>query len=1062
MSDTSKIACYSFLPWLRQGISNNIKSGIGDPGAQRARIQLDLDITTDSDLSATASNIVELIGPGDIVGINSEAIIRTEPKDWITDFEPNYFPFIEFYDEDFPWRYAPLLAGNSGATQHRLQPWLALIVLKEGEFDEFTAINTPLPYIATKGDPSDVLPAASELWAWAHVHINDELSAGDSGTPGNVSQLEQLLDKDPDRGYSRIICPRKLEPETAYHAFLVPSFETGRLAGLGESDPAVGLTDPAWSAESDARLPYYFRWYFRTATQGDFEYLVRLLKPRPVDKRVGIRDMDVQSPGGVEGITVPSVLGLEGALKSPATESTDWPKPYPDPFQEELAALINLPDDYQQANPDEDPIVTPPIYGRWHALINRLKVEADATDPDNPYNRSNKWIHELNLDPRHRTPAGFGTRVVQKGQEELMNQAWQQIGEVLEANRRIRLTQLAKESSNKIYGKHLKPLKPAQALAFTAPVHARLVNNGQTVFMHISGSTLPVATVNPAFRKLIRPRGPVYVRVRPDAGRRPDNLIDRINAGEITATPPKTAPAGNIALDPAIENASSTRLPQWLEKLLAKKWFRWLPMILLALLLLIIVLLNVLGSRALAGNTVIGTLMVIFAFLAYLFNKWTKGVDAENAISESGLTPEAVDKLPASPDFRVTLSGESGGFKQGGNDSAEAIRFKRAVKDLYEVFVARPAAPPVRQPINVAQTVGTVLTKIDPLITIPARMLTAMRFPAIIRARLIERFEPVMAYPEFPQPMYEPLRDISSELLIPNIHLVPPNTISLLITNQKFIESYMVGLNHEMGRELLWREYPTDQRGSYFRQFWDVKDYVNTDDTLTEEQLVEKLKDIPEIHTWPRASELGTHNQRDAEGDTTQLVLLIRGDLLKKYPNAVIYAHRADWVRKPDNSIDVREPRLLAPIVTDAQEKANEKYPLYKAKISPDINFFGFDLTVEEAMGGTGTNPGDDPGWYFVIKERPGEPRFGLDIDQKTGGLDSWDDISWEDVQVIAGGNNHIRLNHTINLNPPPQGENNNPESVVWSANTNAADLAHITYQDPVLIAVHTSEMLPG
>lgn len=30
-------------------------------------------------------------------------------------------------------------------------------------------------------------------------------------------------------------------------------------------------------------------------------------------------------------------------------------------------------------------------------------------------------------------------------------------------------------------------------------------------------------------------------------------------------------------------------------------------------------------------------------------------------------------------------------------------------------------------------------------------------------------------------------------------------------------KSYMVGLNHEFARELLWREYPTDQRGSYFR-----------------------------------------------------------------------------------------------------------------------------------------------------------------------------------------------------------------------------------------------------
>ncbi len=40
---------------------------------------------------------------------------------------------------------------------------------------------------------------------------------------------------------------------------------------------------------------------------------------------------------------------------------------------------------------------------------------------------------------------------------------------------------------------------------------------------------------------------------------------------------------------------------------------------------------------------------------------------------------------------------------------------------------------------------------------------------------------------------------------------------TLLRTNNRFIEAYLVGLNHEMGRELLWREYPTDQRGTYFR-----------------------------------------------------------------------------------------------------------------------------------------------------------------------------------------------------------------------------------------------------
>jgi hypothetical protein len=107
----------------------------------------------------------------------------------------------------------------------------------------------------------------------------------------------------------------------------------------------------------------------------------------------------------------------------------------------------------------------------------------------------------------------------------------------------------------------------------------------------------------------------------------------------------------------------------------------------------------------------------------------------------------------------------------------------------------------------------------------------------------------------------------------------------------------MVGLNHEMGSELLWREYPTDQRGSYFRQFWDVKGIVTPASKKTNEEekkkeaeeMADKLKDIKPIHTWPKNSLLGRHNNRDAQGDAEQLVLVIRGELLKRYPNTVIF-----------------------------------------------------------------------------------------------------------------------------------------------------------------------------
>jgi len=59
-----------------------------------------------------------------------------------------------------------------------------------------------------------------------------------------------------------------------------------------------------------------------------------------------------------------------------------------------------------------------------------------------------------------------------------------------------------------------------------------------------------------------------------------------------------------------------------------------------------------------------------------------------------------------------------------------------------------------------------------------------------------------------------------------------------------------------MGRELLWREYPTDQRGSYFRQFWDVKGIIRPAENKAEEaKVAEEYKDINlfipgEIMNW--------------------------------------------------------------------------------------------------------------------------------------------------------------------------------------------------------------------
>jgi hypothetical protein len=311
------IATYSFLPWLRQGLANQIQSGDFDASVKvRAHVTVQLEAKGDKHGggtdAVTVNRQVALFGPGDIVGIDRRSIFKVEPRDWITNFEPNYLAHIEFYDEDFPWRYTP---AAPDMVKGRLRPWIMLIVLKENEFTEGKNIkDKPLPYV----DVPDlsVFPKADELWAWGHVHVNRSLAANDgqfvsTDMAAVIPKLQAVLKENPDLAYSRLVCPRKLAENTAYYAFLVPVFEAGRRAGLGLDLADVAATMSAWdpAARPEGQsFPYYHRWFFRTGLSGDFETLVRLLVPKPVDPRVGFREMDVQEPGS-------NVPGLDPATR---------------------------------------------------------------------------------------------------------------------------------------------------------------------------------------------------------------------------------------------------------------------------------------------------------------------------------------------------------------------------------------------------------------------------------------------------------------------------------------------------------------------------------------------------------------------------------------------------------------------------------------------------------------------------------------------------------------------------------------------------------------------------
>jgi hypothetical protein len=493
-----EIARYQFHAWARRGISNNILEG-DDLGAGTSTVTERAEVPIGVSLNgAGRSKTFALIGPGDIIGVNRDMIVRTEPRNWVSDFESNYLSFVEFYDEDFAWRYTPAAASGS-----RLRPWLFLLVLKEDEFER-TARRVPLPTISIKS--KDVFPPFKETWMWAHVHSNADIPDSKlSDYEKFLLSLNQTVNDDPDQSYCRLMSPRKLEPNAAYAAFVIPAFETGRLAGLEQPTATTNAQLPSWD-DNGARgeMPVYYEWFFQTGVAADFESLVRVLEPRPMDPRVGIRDMDCHRPDFVKADgsgelpgTKPDIIGLEGALKSPTTVSTVFPQPPTETaFQQELQKIVNLPFEIIGTDASGDPVISLPLYGGKHAMKSATDVvKLDIT--------RSTWLHDLNKDQRTRVAAGFGMRVVQESQEYFMRKAWAQVTNVIEANRRIRHTLFYMKVAVQFTVKTFATLPANRLLAMSKPVLLRVMGSPTTIAQQIRDSRLPLATFSGAFRRVL-------------------------------------------------------------------------------------------------------------------------------------------------------------------------------------------------------------------------------------------------------------------------------------------------------------------------------------------------------------------------------------------------------------------------------------------------------------------------------------------------------------------------------------------------------------------------------
>ncbi|MBB5717063.1 hypothetical protein [Sphingomonas aerophila] len=258
----------------------------------------------------------------------------------------------------------------------------------------------------------------------------------------------------------------------------------------------------------------------------------------------------------------------------------------------------------------------------------------------------------------------------------------------------------------------------------------------------------------------------------------------------------------------------------------------------------------------------------------------------------------------------------------------------------------------------------------------PTRTMTAYlkgrirRWPHLVPADWFDdlRIDPVMAAPVFPRPMYEALDSYDREWLVPGLGTIAePEFVTLLQANPTFCETFLTGLSDEMGRELLWRNYPTDQRGTYFKRFWDAE----------QDELIRP------IHRFG-GGVLGSHISLGgtAEPNFTPIVLVIRGAIVRRYPQMIVASVVAE-----DDSFP---PRFL---------ENSEAEVLFQAHLQPDYLLVGFKLSIEQV----------DKRRWFLLAEHPTAPRFGMAA-ALSGNPRSEEsplqqgELDWNDLTELVGG----------------------------------------------------------
>ncbi len=388
------------------------------------------------------------------------------------------------------------------------------------------------------------------------------------------------------------------------------------------------------------------------------------------------------------------------------------------------------------------------------------------------------WSRQLNLDPRRRAAAGLGAAMVRDHQEALVDEAWRQAGDIDRAKREHQGARLADLAASRLRTRMIEPLTAASALVTMAPALARTTAApGTTQRALVADSAVPPAMLDAPLRRIAATKLPRAAR---SAGQGIRTAIAVQNAQVLFPGGPPPAPVSTVTLGAVQAELGTTPVNTG------------------------IVPPGVVTPPIGPGPIVHGGGHVLHGGPALHADLATgTGAHADvatgSAVTAAALSPAltaAIATAAASIDLTITAT-----------QSTMVSQLLPSIEaDVSQVFtVTAPHAlswtppPPTPTPATATSRARARLVVTGGIVfDLPVGMRTTPRFA-----------QPLAAW-------------LEPGLLLAGVDL-PPDTAGLLEVNAGFVEALLVGANHELARELLWRGVPLDRRATLLTQFFEAE-----------------------------------------------------------------------------------------------------------------------------------------------------------------------------------------------------------------------------------------------